>query len=73
MAMGYGSVMAGNDVLHRAVEVVVIEGVDRHGRITDDPVEMVEGLLGLTLDDGTHATVTFERATENPRLRLASC
>jgi hypothetical protein len=73
MAMGYGSGMAGSDVLHRAVEVHVIEGVDRNGRITDDPVEMVEGTLGLTLDNGTHTTITFERATGNPRGRLASC
>lgn len=60
-------------MLARAVEVRVLEGVDAAGRITDDPVAMVEGVLDLTLDDGTKTTLTFAVSRENPTVRLASC
>lgn len=56
-----GSNGAGRSIYDTCIEVQVIRGVDARGRITSDPVAMVEGDLLVTLANNAKEIVSIYR------------
>jgi hypothetical protein len=58
--------------LDAIVATRLVRAVDARGRLTDDPVEAVEGELELSMTDGSTQTVLFGRQPEARPVRLAT-